>query len=299
MRRSRSIRRFARRFALRIRAVSRWPTAPLRSDPSFIIIGAQKAATSSLYRRLADLPGVEPALRKEVHFFENDRVHRLGQSYYRAHFPLRHRLRRPDGGRAVTGEATPNYLVSVTAARRIAEALPGCRFVVVLRDPVSRAISSYHHRRRNGKETREIDEALLTSLESAAAFLEGSHDAFARDSYVTWGLYARHLATWYELVGDERMLVVGMDALIDDFTSTLPLIAAFIGAGDDPPVVGLPHLNRGDRHGDPSAEVVAQLRSFFAGPDRELRDLLEAHQPGRPLPRWLQSSERSSSGRGR
>jgi hypothetical protein len=139
----------------------------MRAYPSFVIIGAQKPATSSLYGRLVELPCVEPATRKEVHFFENGRVHRLGLGYYRAHFPMRRRLRRADGTKAVTGEATPTSLMSPVAAGRIACALPDCRFVAVLRAPVERAISHYHHRRRAGSERRGIDRALLDSLDAA------------------------------------------------------------------------------------------------------------------------------------
>lgn len=292
--------RQARLFALRALAALRWPTAPLRAEPSFIIIGAQKSATSSLYGRLVDLPGVEPALRKEVHFFGKDRVYRLGLGYYRAHFPLRRRLRRPDGSSSVTGEATPTYLMSSVAARRIAHALPDCRFVVVLRDPTERAVSHYHHRRRAGKEQRDIDRALLESLAAAERMsADPNEDDGAQDSYVGWGLYARYLSVWYDLVGADRMMVVGMDAIVDDTTTTLSQIAEFIGVGSETTATELPHLNQGGGADGPSPDVEAEIRSFFEGPDHDLRELLRDRQPDRPLPGWLRTTGHRPSGAAR
>ena len=81
------------------RTTSRW-----RTLPDYLIIGAQKAGTTSLYDYLQSSPDIRPALTKEVHFF--DRNFQRGPAWYRAHFPLSSATRD-----WVTGEASPYYLL--------------------------------------------------------------------------------------------------------------------------------------------------------------------------------------------
>jgi hypothetical protein len=82
-------------------------------------------------------------------------------------------------------------------------------------------------------------------------------------------------------------MVVGMDALVDARHTTMSGIAEFVGARDVPPPARLPRLNQGDRGDRPAADTESLLREFFEGPDRDLRELLLARQPERPLPGWL------------
>ena len=80
-----------------------------RAVPDFVVIGAQKAGTSSLYGQLSAHPSVVPALRKEIHYFDRPPE---PLAHYRAWFPRRATLDRVAArtGRALTGEATPFYL---------------------------------------------------------------------------------------------------------------------------------------------------------------------------------------------
>jgi hypothetical protein len=61
-------------------------TAPFRVLPDFVIIGAQKCGTTTLYNTLTRHPSVGAASREEVHFFDNE--HDRGPLWYRSHFPL-------------------------------------------------------------------------------------------------------------------------------------------------------------------------------------------------------------------
>src|SRR3954468_16362601 len=87
----------------------RWATPAFRVLPDVVIVGAQKAGTTSLYAYLTDLPWVLPASRKEVHFFDTCDFDR-GLRAYRANFPLRLHVRLASWLRrrtVITGEATP------------------------------------------------------------------------------------------------------------------------------------------------------------------------------------------------
>jgi hypothetical protein len=123
--------------------------------PDFVIIGAHKCGTTSLYHSLTRHPHVEGAATKELEFF--NRHFDKGIEWYRRCFP---RPRWKDGRRSITGEATPYYLFHPHAAKRMAEVVPRARMIVLLRNPVDRAYSHYHHRTRLGRETRSFEEAI-------------------------------------------------------------------------------------------------------------------------------------------
>ena len=129
-------------------ATVRRATVSQRAWPDVLVIGAQRAGTTSLWRWLTQHPAfVAPVLgMKGVHYFDLE-AHRP-PAWYRAHFPLRATLARIDGR---TGEASPYYLFHPRVPGQAAAALPrSTRFVAVLRDPVARAISHYHHMRDEG-----------------------------------------------------------------------------------------------------------------------------------------------------
>ena len=86
-------------------------TSSLRHDPAFVVIGAKKCGTSSLFRNLQFHPNVVLPKEKEMHFFEMN--HRKGLDWYRAKFPLRLQpkaLTAKGNPRLVSGEATVDYL---------------------------------------------------------------------------------------------------------------------------------------------------------------------------------------------
>lgn len=129
--------------------------------PDFIIIGAQKSGTTSLYEYLIKHPYIYSASVKEVGYF--DRYYSNGIKWYRSHFPsllrkfyTKNILRQP----FITGEASTGYILNPHALKRISEILPQEKLIVLLRNPVERAYSHYWHTVKLGKETLSFEEAL-------------------------------------------------------------------------------------------------------------------------------------------
>jgi sulfotransferase family protein len=121
--------------------------------PDILIVGAQKAGTSTIFESLATHPDVQPARDpksgeslKEVHFFDNGWGH--GPQWYGAHY-VAHERRGID--------ATPNYLAFLHAHPRMRETVPDARLVVSLRDPVERAYSQYNHYKQDLPRSRTWD----------------------------------------------------------------------------------------------------------------------------------------------
>src|SRR5689334_15880743 len=123
-----------RRYAV---ATARW-----RVTPDFLVIGAKRGGTTTLFKALRGHPDVEPIFpalerMKSPHYFDLE-YHR-GEAWYRSHFATRRRLDRlaaERGVRPVTGEASPYYLFHPHAAERIAADVPDVKLVLLLRDPV-------------------------------------------------------------------------------------------------------------------------------------------------------------------
>lgn len=122
--------------------------------PDFIIIGTQRAGTTSLYEYLVQHPQVLPAENIEVHFF--DHHYAKGVDWYKGHFPSKLEkfvASMRSFGKTLAGEASPYYLFYEKAAERMHEILPNVKLIVLLRNPIDRAYSQYslsqHYRYEN------------------------------------------------------------------------------------------------------------------------------------------------------
>ena len=105
-----------------------------RRKPDFVIIGAQKSGTTSLYHYIVQHPEIEPASKKEIKFF--DIHYSEGEKWYLSHFPPKY----PWADNRITGEGSPEYMYLPWAAERLIEFLPETKLVAILRNPVERAI---------------------------------------------------------------------------------------------------------------------------------------------------------------
>src|SRR5262249_32601589 len=121
-------------------------TAPLRLHPAFIMIGAQRCGTTSLFRALVAHPQVmSPAFRKGINYF--DLNYFRGERWYTGHFPISEIARRHASsyGEPMAFEASGYYMYHPFALERMARDLPRVKLVAMLRDPAERAFSPYKH----------------------------------------------------------------------------------------------------------------------------------------------------------
>lgn len=269
------LRRQAGRAWSGIRLASRRVDPRPRALPDFVVIGAQKAGTSSLYGQLSAHPSVVPALRKEVHYFD---AALRSRSRYLAYFPRRASLDAVAArtGRAITGEATPFYLVHPAAPTRMHAVVPDVRLIAVLRDPAARAISGYHHAVRMGDERRPIEVALDPDAAEPlappadAAWYDGPHCPVRLHGYLVRGRYAEQLERWFTAFGRERVLVLDSDALRG---GRVPAeVLGFLGLSDAA-APAVPDRNVG-AYGPPASSIEATLREYFRPHNDRLFSLL-------------------------
>lgn len=208
----------------------------------FIVIGAQKAGTTSLFQYLRGHPEISLPAGKEVPYFSHDATYARDWSLYMGNLAQHDGLVDPT---RKWGTVTPQYMVGGvykpegqgdgttqyderTVPRRIFERLPDVRLIAILRDPVARAVS--HHRMlvTRGRERRSFDEAIAELLQPAA--LAGARRRPQEiTGYVAWGEYGRILSGYFEVFHREQLLVTFTDELEHSPGELLRRLHRFIG----------------------------------------------------------------------
>lgn len=219
--------------------------AQARALPDFLLIGAMRSGTTTLYDLVCGHPRVLPAIKKEIHFF--DLYFGRGLPWYRAHFPRTSRLRTLDGR---TGEASPYYLAHPRAPERAAAAVPDAKLLVVLRDPVERAYSHYWHAVRLGIEDLPFEEALAAEAGRLAGEVERMRADPAYYSrahhhlgYLDRSQYVDQVAAWLDHFPRARLLVLSQRDLRTEPGRQLARVFDFLGL--PPAAVGSGrHMNR-------------------------------------------------------
>ncbi|MBY8828371.1 sulfotransferase [Hephaestia mangrovi] len=174
--------------------------------PDFIVFGAVKAATTWIQAQLEANPDVfMPA--PEPHFFSRD--YDAGMAAYARWFA-------DARGDQRVGEKSADYLAHPRAPGRIAAWLPDVRLVAQLRNPIDRAYSDYKMLYRRGT-VRGAPEDYLSSLDNP-------QPRFLQD-----GLYARHLAHWFDQFDGDRILLILHEDVRRDPRGTVDRVSTHIG----------------------------------------------------------------------
>jgi hypothetical protein len=214
-------------------------TSTGRLLPDYLIIGTQRGGTTSLYKYLVRHPAAAHALTKELRFF--DLNYGRGLAWYRSRFPSRRyrALLRRRGVDLVVGEASPDYLFHPHAPRRIREALPRVKLIVLLRNPIERAYSHYWHQVRRGHETLSFDDAVARETERLEGELERmlldpSYLSYERHhhSYLARGVYVDQLRAWMDLFPREHFLIERSEDFFEHPPLVFKRVLEFLGLPD-------------------------------------------------------------------
>ncbi|MHB8241789.1 MAG: sulfotransferase family protein [Solirubrobacteraceae bacterium] len=215
----------------------------MKEELDFIVIGAQKAGTTSLFEYLRRHPEIGLPASKEAPYFSHDAVYELGWRDFMSKAAFVDETRK-------WGTVTPHYMVGGvyepaaangvngdryderTIPLRIREQLPNVRIVAILRDPVERARSHYNMAVMNGFEQRSFDDAIgeLLDPQMLARARETPEET---TGYVTWGEYGRILAGYRDVFPADQILVVFTDELENAPELLLRRVHEFIGVASD------------------------------------------------------------------
>jgi hypothetical protein len=245
------------------------PTAGRRVLPTYLVLGAQKAGTTSVAAWLEAHPSVLACRRKEAHYL--DRHHDRGEAWYRTLFPTVAATRAIAArtGTWATGDATPAYLWHPAAPARAAGVVLDARLVALVREPAARAFSHWRHEQRAGRETRSFAAAVADELDGGVG-----------PSYVDRGRYAAQLDRWRAVFPPGALLVVVSEELFADPAPGLARLVTHLGLGPHPRPGTLPKANEGgDFDTALPPEVAATVRAAVAADGERLAAILGRHLP--------------------
>lgn len=216
----------------------------------FLILGAQKAGTTSLFEHLRRHPEIHMPPEKEVAFFSSTDLFDRGPAWYEATIT---RGARPD---AVCGEASTHYMngtpfgdleANATGAvesvrddvlledvipRRIKGLLPNVRLICVLRDPVDRAYSHYRMMVLERAESRTFADAAMSCLDPTALLRARTYPTLT-NAYVATGEYGRIIAGYLRHFPSDQLLTIFSDDLSAQPLQSIAALYEHIGVATD------------------------------------------------------------------
>ncbi|MCB0991670.1 MAG: sulfotransferase [Acidimicrobiales bacterium] len=252
-------------------------TSSYRVLPNTYIVGAQRCGTTSLFRYLTQHRSVVgPMLEKGVHFYDTNYTGDL--DWYRSHFPTQARLklsRQLNGCDMRTVEASPYYLFHPFVPERIHAATPDAKILVLVRDPVERALSHHNHEVKRGFETEDF----ASALDLEARRLAGEVDLMAADplyvsyahqhySYAARGRYMEQISRYDELFGKSNVMVIRTIDLEANPAQVVDEVLRFLGVA----LMGSISFPRYNARRYPSMDesLRLRLREEFAASDAAL-----------------------------
>lgn len=201
--------------------------------PNFIIIGAAKSGTTTLYRLLEQHPQVYMNPVKEPHFFSSGctgggESRPDGKPTWRGRMPVRdldsyYALFSGAAGEQAIGEASTSYLPSEEAPLRIAQLVPDAKLLAILRNPVDRAYSQHMHHVRDGREPLDTFEE---ALDAEASRMKEGWGVFW--CHKRSGLYAEQLQRYYDHFDKDQIQVYLFEDLKEHPIKTVQCIFSFL-----------------------------------------------------------------------
>ncbi|PNF31995.1 Heparan sulfate glucosamine 3-O-sulfotransferase 5 [Cryptotermes secundus] len=260
-----------------------------RRLPQAIIIGVRKCGTRALLEMLALHPRVQKAAG-EVHFFDRDDNYQRGLEWYRRKMP--HSFRGQ-----ITIEKSPSYFVTPEVPERIRAMNASVKLLLIVREPVTRAISDYTQLRSHAATasssttSSSSQQNAQRSFEQLALRTDGSVNLAYRPLAIS--LYHTFLLRWLEVFQRPQILIVNGDLLIEDPVPQLHRIENFLGLE---PRIGRHNFyfnhtkgffclrnetadkclreSKGRRHPRVDPMVVTKLRRFFGEHNQRFYDLV-------------------------
>jgi len=190
--------------------------------PSFFIVGAPKAGTTSLFRYLGQHPDIFTPAIKEPHYFCPELARELqieriaDQSKYLSLFAAA-------GNTQLAGEASTSYLRASEAPQRIRQQVPEARIIILLREPGERAFSHYLMRWRAGG-------FRLSFAEGLARYRQDEHECrLFRQLVIEPGMYSAQIARYLDVFGHDRVKILLAEELLAEPAKTVEQTLTFLG----------------------------------------------------------------------
>ena len=251
----------------------------IKSRPDFLVVGAQKAGTTSLYNYLIQHPKViGNESWKEIRYFDLPENYSRGLGWYLGNFPSKRKK-----GDRLTFDASPSYLYFDYVPELIKKDLGNIKMIAILRNPVDRAYSAWqmyhsfadnpHDHLRNIADQRTFKQAIDDELKGLSA-------KYPYD-YINRGKYADQLQNYYKHFSQENLLVINFNQFKEDIETLLNNVCDFLNIERFSPEklqeFKQTKYNAGKykvQKSESDLQVIQQLKDYFVPYNEELYTLL-------------------------
>jgi hypothetical protein len=192
--------------------------------PDFLIVGTMKGGTTMLYHFITLHPDIEKASSKEIHYFTLN--YDKGDEWYFNHFPSK-----PN---KLTGEASPTYFDCAdipTIPAMIKRMNDVMKIILIVRDPLERAVSHYNHFCKIAKfpEVLALDVNQFFNIPFSEILTRSTTLGFRAEQTISFSLYYRKYLSYESVFGRDNILVLSNRNLRDSPFETMKEVYSFLG----------------------------------------------------------------------
>ena len=198
-------------------------TGFIRVIPDFLVIGAKRCGTTSLYQHLSEHPCISRSPRDNIGFF-NENYH-LGINWYKSLFPTVFYKKKMESKNkhCLFFDVTSTYMEEELTAKNVYEVNPNQKIIVILRNPVDRAYSHYHVNVKEKSEKRSFEDAIFEEMNriKSERIIQNKNKnlrVFTPNNihYLKKGFYALQLKSWFKIFPREQILVLSTEEFQED-----------------------------------------------------------------------------------
>ena len=209
--------------------------------------------------------------QKELHFFDEN--YSNGMDWYLKFFNRKEGI-----SHLCSGEASPYYFFHPLVPARIFKTFPSMKLILLLRNPVSRAYSQYHHMKRKGRISLSFEHCILLEQEILAGrkeafFNDENHSdlMFRRFSFLARSRYAEQLSEWLKYFPREQLLIIRSEDYFSNSGQTFQEVFNFLGL--PPAEIILTKEHHSSDYPPMKAETREQLADYFKPFNQQLYEL--------------------------
>ena len=264
--------------------------------PSFIILGAQKSGTTALFNLLGQHPNIYGPPIKEVRYFIHDHLYNKGHNWYHNHFKSTSNI---ISNPQITFEASPGYLYYPHVPKRFFEYNPNLKFIIILRDPISRAFSAWNMYRKmhqnpprvvsdwikKTNQPEHIEQFLNVffrpksppSFDYIVNFELGNISNIEHPCILRYGIYVEQIKNYFNFFHPAQFLILEDKMLAENTQKTLDNICQFINLPShnyDKNSLKTKY-NKNEYDTQISKTTLNKLAKFYAPYNKELTDFLK------------------------
>jgi len=188
----------------------------MKEKVNLLLLGTQKAGTTSLYKYLKQHPDICFSDLKEITYFVDDIFYKKGIKYFHAFF-------KKYNNQKIIASSYVHMLSSENAPKRVLNYNKNMKFIILLREPIARAFSAFNYARQNGWEKYNMDFLRTLELES-----ERMHQKKIDLLYFYNGLYAKHISNWMNFFPKENFFIVTTKEFQNDPKNVMKKINFFL-----------------------------------------------------------------------